>query len=124
MAVIDDRVVRESLGSVFDGFFFLPTDGTRGGILLDWQSTLVSVSNPHLSDNTITAHISVEGGQSWWFTGVYGPQGDANKRAFLQELQDIWDLHAGPWMVAGDFNLITDPEDKNQGVFHRGLMGC
>ena len=45
------------------------------------------------------------------------------KRAFLQELRDIRDLHAGPWMVAGDFNLIVDPEDKNQGVLHRAMMG-
>ena len=33
------------------------------------------------------------------------------------------DLHAGLWMVAGDFNLIVDPEDKNQGVLHRAMMG-
>ena len=25
-------------------------------------------------------------------------------------------------MVAGDFNLITDPEDKNQGVLHHSMM--
>jgi hypothetical protein len=34
MAVISDRMVRECLGSPFDKFFFLPADGTRGGILL------------------------------------------------------------------------------------------
>jgi hypothetical protein len=26
-------------------------------------------------------------------------------------------------MVAGDFNLIVDPQDKNQGVLHRRMMG-
>jgi hypothetical protein len=44
MAVISDRVVHECLGSSFDKFFFLPTDGNRGGILL----ALVSVSHPPL----------------------------------------------------------------------------
>jgi hypothetical protein len=34
MAVISDRVMRECQGSPFDKFFFLPADGTRGGILL------------------------------------------------------------------------------------------
>jgi hypothetical protein len=57
------------------------------------------------------------------FTGVYGPQSEAAKRLFLQELQDARDLHAGPWVVARDFNMIVDAADKNQGVLHRRMMG-
>jgi hypothetical protein len=45
MAIISDRVVRDCLGPSFDKFFFLTADGTRGGILLAWQSALVSVSH-------------------------------------------------------------------------------
>jgi hypothetical protein len=45
-----------------------------------------------------------------------------DKRAFLQELQDIRDLHIGPWLVAGDFNLIVDPADKRRGCLHRSMM--
>jgi hypothetical protein len=59
MAVILDRVVRECLGPSFDEFFYLPADGTRGGILLAWQSTRVSVSHPHYSTNAVTARISI-----------------------------------------------------------------
>ena len=40
------------------------------------------------------------------------------KRLFLAELQEIRDLHAGLWVVAGDFNLIVEPSDKKQGVLH------
>jgi hypothetical protein len=36
MAVISDRVVRDFLGPSFDKFFFLPANGTCGGILLAW----------------------------------------------------------------------------------------
>jgi hypothetical protein len=75
MAVISDRVVRDCLGPSFDQFFFLPADGTRGGILLAWQSAVVSISHPHFTANT-----------EWWFTGLYGPQRDVDKCAFLQEL--------------------------------------
>jgi exonuclease III len=96
MAVISDRVVRECLGPSFDELFYLPADGTRGGILLAWQSAWVSVSHPHYSANAVTARISIGADQSWWFAGVYGPQSDVDKCAFLQELQDIRDLHAGP----------------------------
>jgi hypothetical protein len=83
MVVISDHVVRECLGSSFDKFFFLPTDGTREGILLAWQSALVSVSHPHFTMNALIARISIGGDQSWWFTGVYGPESDVDKRAFL-----------------------------------------
>jgi exonuclease III len=76
MAIISDRVVRECLGPAFDGFFYLPADGTRGWILLTWQSALVSVSNPHMTENAIIARITVGKLDSWWFTGVYGPQSD------------------------------------------------
>ena len=103
----------ECLGVAFDGFLYLPAVGSRGGILLAWQSEYVTVTNPHMTTNALTASISIGGDQAWWFTGVYGPQGVGAKHAFLQELRDIRDLHAGPWMVAGDFNLIIDPEDKN-----------
>jgi hypothetical protein len=34
MAVISDRVVRESLGPSFDSLYYLPVMGTRGGVLL------------------------------------------------------------------------------------------
>jgi exonuclease III len=122
MAVISDRVVRECLGTSFDKFFFLPADGTRGGILLAWQSALVSVSHPHFTANALTARVTVGSDQSWWFTGVYGPQSEADKRAFLQELHDIRDLHVGPWLVAGDFNLIVEPADKSRGCLHRSMM--
>jgi hypothetical protein len=49
----------------------------------------------------------------WWLTAVYGPQGDHVKAAFLQELRTIRSGRIGPWLVAGDFNLIYKAEDKN-----------
>jgi hypothetical protein len=55
MVVILDHVVRECLGPSFDEFFYLPADGTRGGILLAWQSMRVSVSHHHYSANAVTA---------------------------------------------------------------------
>jgi hypothetical protein len=115
MAVISDRVVRECLGPSFDEFFFLPANGTRGGILLAWQSALVSITHPHFTANAVMTRISIGVDQNWWFMGVYGPQRDVDKQAFLRELQDIRDLHVGPWLVAGDFNLIVDPVDKSHG---------
>ena len=69
------------------------------------------MSNPHYTDYTLTTLIKLVEGPQWWFTGVYGPQLDHEKLLFLQDLIDIRELHAGPWMVAGDFNLLVNPED-------------
>ena len=54
---------------------------------------------------------------------MYGPQEDAEKIVFMQELREIRDLHAGPWMLSGDFNLIADPSDKSNDRINRQMMG-
>ncbi|WVZ96924.1 hypothetical protein U9M48_042504, partial [Paspalum notatum var. saurae] len=64
-----------------------------------------------------------KGGGNWWFTCVYGPQDDDSKALFLQELRDVRNLCAGPWLIVGDFNLIYQAEDKNNSNLNRALMG-
>ena len=61
--------------------------------------------------------------QLWWLTCVYGPQGNDNKIAFLQELREIRAACLGPWVILGDFNLIYKEEDKNNDNLNRAMMG-
>lgn len=51
------------------------------------------------------------------------PQDDCDKILFLQELRDVRALCHGPWLVAGDFNLIYQAEDKNNANLNRAMMG-
>jgi hypothetical protein len=83
LQVVSRATVDRCLGRDFDNFFFLPADGTRVAILLAWKSTMVSLSNPHYSNNAITTRVGGQGSSGWWFTGVYGPQSDANTCLFL-----------------------------------------
>jgi hypothetical protein len=39
----------------------------------------------------------------------------------LQELRDIRAACPGPWVVAGDFNLIYRDEDKNNANYNRAM---
>jgi hypothetical protein len=39
---------------------------------------------------------------------------DAEKLDFLAELREIRTHCVGPWMIAGDFNMIYSAEDKKQ----------
>jgi exonuclease III len=65
LQVVSRATVDRCLGREFDNFFFLHADGTRGGILLAWKSVVVSLSNPHYSDNAITARVGGSGSLGW-----------------------------------------------------------
>ena len=71
----------------------------------------------------VSVHFFEIEGRNWWFTGVYGPQGDEEKIAFMQELRDVRALCSGSWLVAGDFNLIYQAPDKNNANLDRAMMG-
>ena len=38
-------------------------------------------------------------------------------------VRDIRIVYTGPWLVAGDFNLIYKDEDKNNSNLNRAMMG-
>ena len=73
--------------------------------------------------NSVSIQFSSNGLHPWWLTCVYGPQGDDNKILFLQEIRNLRTSCLGPWLVIGDFNLITSSEDKNNGNINRAMMG-
>jgi hypothetical protein len=70
-----------------------------------------------------TIRLQAEGEQVWWFSGIYGPHQEADKAAFLNELREVRSLCRGPWMLAGDFNMIYSVEDKNNDNVNRAMMG-
>lgn len=90
-------LVQQCLGVEFDVFYYVHVIGTSGGVLLACKSSSVMMSNPHISTYAVTTWLQVSDSTRWWFTGVYGPQRDSEKVAFLHQIREIWDLHAGPW---------------------------
>jgi len=60
--------------------------------------------------------------ETWWWTSVYGPQGDQEKLMFLDEMQLIRSSCLDAWVVWGDFNLIYQAADKNNRRLNRRLM--
>ena len=123
MELLCSSVVLDTLGSEFDDYTYLLANGTRGGILLAWKSRVVSITHPLFTTNALTATVTTTTGVPWWLLVVYGPQDDADKIAFLQELRDIRAACPGPWMLCGDFNLILRDEDKSNGNLNRRMMG-
>lgn len=115
-------IVTQCLGNKLREFYYLPAWGTCGGILLAWDPLAVSLSNPHRTENTLSALISPLGAELWWLTGVYGPSLEAAKLEFMRELVDVRDLQAGPWLLVRDFNLLVNPEDKSNSSINRRMI--
>lgn len=123
LEVVSQAIVQHCLGNKFERFFYLPAAGTRGGILLAWDESVTMLSRPHYTPNSLTALVQSLGAREWWMTCVYGPQEDSAKVEFMQELVDIRDLHTGPWLIAGDFNLLVTQDDKSNDMVNRRMLG-
>ena len=42
---------------------------------------------------------------SWCITGVYGPQSDPEKIAFMQEISDLKQHMDEQWLLLGDYSV-------------------
>jgi len=120
---LSHRIILSALGSDFSNFTFAPSIGASGGILITWRRHIGVSTARRVNNHSVTVQFLAENGQSWWLTCVYGPQGNDDKIQFLQELRDIRAACPGPWMVAGDFNLIYRDEDKNNANYNKAMMG-
>jgi exonuclease III len=74
--------IRNILGVEYgQNFFFLPADGTRGGILITTRESTFQLQQPHVTTNTISATVlDCRSNAIWSITGVYCPQGDLEKK--------------------------------------------
>lgn len=122
LAYISEWDVMSILGRDFRHFVFLPAQGTQGGILVAWREGTFSAEHWRVHLHSVSVKFSSEN-EDWWFTGVYGPQQDGEKVAFLNELREVRENCVGPWILAGDFNLIYSSEDKNNDNINRAMMG-
>jgi exonuclease III len=125
LSVIDGHLISSMLGSNFTAnYAFLPAIGTSGGILIAVSDAYFSLSNVHITTNTVSASIGVmSDGSEWSITCVYGPQGDGDKLLFIDELRDLKPRMLPAWLLLGDFNLITKASDKNNLNINRRLIG-
>ncbi|CAN6282117.1 unnamed protein product [Urochloa humidicola] len=123
LAVVDNHIILEMLGTRFLDYAFLPALETRGGILIAARCDAVSLADVHLGCFSITVRVQgADGTLPWWLSVVYGPQSAGEKELFMEELHAIRDACEGAWAVMGDFNLILDEADKNNARLNRRNM--
>lgn len=122
LEVIDHFMVLQCLGPSFDGFAYLPAVETRGGVLLAWDTTILTIDQFQHDTNSLTGYVHTKEGVSWWITAVYAPQGDELKTQFLMDLDARRAVCPGPWMLLGDFNMILRASEKNNTNINRTMM--
>lgn len=91
MQILDQNMVIHTAGAKFaNSYAVLPAVQTQGGILLAVNEDFFGLSAVVLTESTITADITMRTDMiKWKITVVYGPEGDAAKLQFLQELKNI-----------------------------------
>jgi exonuclease III len=123
METISQWLVFSTLGTDFCHFSVLPSVGASGGVLVAWRQAIGHAGSIRVDAHCVSVQFLPADGEPWWLTCVYGPQGNDNKINFLQELRLVRSNCHGPWVVAGDFNLIYKDKDKNNPNLNRAMMG-
>jgi hypothetical protein len=88
-------------------FLTLPLE--PGGIIVAWRDRSLSTGVSVIKEFRVCS-ISVDVRST---LVVHRPHQDNLKHTFLQELGEVRNECVGPWIIAGDFNMIYRAEDKN-----------
>jgi exonuclease III len=121
---VNDLLIGSTLEQEFvDQYVVFPMDGTRGGVIIACSKDHYSLTQVETSQFSVTVLIKRNiDNVLWSLTGVYGPQIEADKFCFVQELRLIKLTVIGRWLLLGDFNLIYQSADKSGGPINRRLL--
>lgn len=126
LSKIDQFTIAYLGGHRLDSYTYKPAgglSGTRGGILLMWNTNHVTLNNVVIGEYHITAKvITQEMTNNFTLSVVYGPTGSNRKAKFLSELQNQKPQAGSQWLIQGDFNLIYKASDKNNNRLNLRLM--
>jgi len=93
----------------------LEASGTRGGILMLWDSRMWEGEIMQVGAYTLSCKFKAQTSNfECHITGVYAPNSKVERRFVWEELADIRGLMDGPWAVCGDFNVCRFPSEKKE----------
>ena len=77
-----------------------------GGILILWRPPEHTVHEVVHGIYTLSIHIELADGFSFWCSPVYGPYDDCFHLDFWNELHDVAGLGGENWIIGGDFKML------------------
>lgn len=101
MEIVSRRLILSMLGYFDNNVVFLPSAGASGGILITWRTKLGAIGASRIDSFSASVQFCPDNGAPRWLTTVYGPQGNDEKIAYLQELRTVCAQCAGSWMLPG-----------------------
>ena len=114
MECIDSMTVRNFCPSRFDSFVFSPSVGASGGIVVLWNSSVLSgrlMEAKHFG--IIVQFTSKHNNEVWTLVNVYGPCRGQARDDFVDWLYHLSIPDSANWLVLGDFNFIRSTENRN-----------
>jgi exonuclease III len=104
------------------GFVTADADGSRGGMVTAWDTSLLQlVASSSNAYCLTTVFMSTTSGLSFTVTNVYAPSDHSQTHLFCDAMLLVPPSVVGPWLCVGDFNLLRCPADKNNSNFDRNL---
>lgn len=104
-------------------FAQLPAVGTRGGILMLWDDSIIGINDIVALEFCLSASVTLrESSTTFKITTVYGPSTASRKDVFLAELITQKPVCGSKWLVLGDFNQIYRARDKNKRNINRSRI--
>jgi exonuclease III len=119
----EDWELRELAGNQSFSWCWSPSKGHSGGMMIGIRSDSLEVED-HIYEayfmgvlvrNRVTNH-------RFWIINVYGPAQHNYSSSFLQDLSSFCSTLSLPVLMGGDFNLIRNNNERNQGVGDQKLM--
>lgn len=103
LAVMNDNIISETLGTHVGAYAALSATNTRGGVLIACSLDHLLLQDIQVGQSSVTATIRNRADNSQWsFTGVYGPQDDAEELQFIGEIRHLQQRVLPQWLILGD----------------------
>ena len=113
--VFDQYYLRNFSHRRFNQYAYTPSVGLSGGLITIWNGSLFSGTIISQSSFQITVKLLCNlSGHIFYVSNIYGPCQNENRSDFFDWLDNIDASQMDHWILAGDFNLIRSPQDRNR----------
>ena len=110
---IGRAVIRSLWGNRFADWAYQESEGASGGTVIMWDKRVVEVQNCVKGQYSISCRFkNIQDQREWAYSGVYGPNVDADRGILWEELAGVHSWWGVPWCIGGDFNVVRFPSEK------------
>jgi exonuclease III len=102
--LISRKIINSLWGCSYVDYCYVASSGASGGILLMWDKRVVSSLEREVGVYLAACRFkNVVDGYEWAFAGVYGPNGNSDRRGLWDELAGLLSCWVLPWCIGGGF---------------------